>query len=148
MRIDVPPLRERQEDIQLLAEHFLLKYSTEMARPTPRLSEAARQSLQSYAWPGNVRELENLMERAAVLCRGQSVEPQLLPINDSPTPSTTPAGEQTTFENLLMNDHVEALEKRLITTALERSGDNKSAAARLLGVSERTLWYKLKKYEL
>ena len=148
VRIDVPPLRERQEDIQLLAEHFLLKYSTEMARPTPRLSEAARQSLQSYAWPGNVRELENLMERAAVLCRGQSVEPQLLPINDSPTPSTTPAGEQTTFENLLMNDHVEALEKRLITTALERSGDNKSAAARLLGVSERTLWYKLKKYEL
>jgi two-component system response regulator AtoC len=79
VRVDVPPLRERQEDIPLLAEHFLNKYSTELARPTPRLSEAALQSLQSYAWPGNVRELENLMERAAVLCRGQSVEPDLLP---------------------------------------------------------------------
>ena len=147
VRIDVPPLRERHEDIRLLAEYFLHKYSTELARPTPELSETALQSLLTYTWPGNVRELENLMERAAVLCRGQTVEPQLLPLNESPIQSSTPTGEATEFENLLMNDHVEALEKRLITAALERSGDNKSAAARLLGVSERTLWYKLKKYE-
>jgi two-component system response regulator AtoC len=147
VRIDVPPLRERKEDIQLLADHFLQKYSIEMARSTPRLSETAVQSLTSYSWPGNVRELENLMERAAVLCRSQTVDPQLLPLNESPTPETQ-AAEETEFENLLMNEHVETLEKRLITAALERSGDNKSAAARLLGISERTLWYKLKKYEL
>jgi two-component system response regulator AtoC len=149
VRIDVPPLRERREDIQLLAEHFLQQYSAELARPIPQLSEASLQGLMTYAWPGNVRELENLMERAAVLCRGQIIEPQLLPLTDAPTPATTPAADATTpFETLLLNDHVEALEKRLIKTALERSGDNKSAAARLLGVSERTLWYKLKKYEL
>ncbi len=149
VRIDVPPLRERQEDVQLLAEHFLQQYSTELARPTPRLSEASLQSLLSYAWPGNVRELENLMERAAVLCRSQIIEPQLLPLNQTPTPATTPIADETTaFETLLMNDHIEALERQLIKTALERSGDNKSAAARLLGVSERTLWYKLKKYGL
>jgi len=146
VRIDVPPLRERQEDIQLLAEHFLSKYSAELARPTPQLSDAALHSLLSYCWPGNVRELENLMERAAVLCRSRTVDTQLLPLNESPAPASTPTADESAFENLLLNDHVEALEKRLITAALERSGDNKSAAARLLGVSERTLWYKLKKY--
>jgi two-component system response regulator AtoC len=81
-----------------------------------------------------------------VLCRGDAIEPQLLPLNAHPAPATTEPVEATDFDNLLLSDHVEALEKRLIKTALEHSGDNKSAAARLLGVSERTLWYKLKKY--
>jgi two-component system response regulator AtoC len=148
VRIDVPPLRERRQDIQLLAEHFLHKYSSELARATPQLSEAALQSLLAYNWPGNVRELENLMERVAVLCRGRTIEPQLLPLNEAPAPAATPVADESIIESLLLNDHVEALEKRLIKEALERSGDNKSAAARLLGASERTLWYKLKKYEL
>jgi len=152
VRIDVPALRERREDIQLLAEYFLHKYSTELGRPVPRLTEAAVQNLLAYAWPGNVRELENLMERAAVLCRGKTIEPQHLPLDLTPAaaaPATVPATVGLTdSDSLLLDEHVEVLEKQLIRAALARSADNKSAASRLLGVSERTLWYKIKKYGL
>jgi two-component system response regulator AtoC len=152
VRVDVPPLRARREDIQLLAEHFLQKYSTELGRPVPHLTEAVTRCLLDYGWPGNVRELENLMERAAVLCRGQSVDPQLLPADMTAAaagPSTAPAaGGSVEFGSLLLDEHVDALEKQLIAAALARSGDNKSAASRLLGVSERTLWYKIKKHGL
>jgi len=152
VRVDVPSLRERHEDIQLLASHFLQKYSSELGRPVPRLSEAVMQSLLAYSWPGNVRELENIMERASVLCRGTMVDLQLLPpdmtaatVIPASAPSANGAGES---ESLVLESRVSALEKRLITAALERSDDNKSAASRLLGVSERTLWYKIKKYGL
>ena len=152
VRVDVPPLRERREDIQLLASHFLQKYSSELGRPVPNLTEAVMQSLLTYSWPGNVRELENLMERASVLCRGTTVDLQLLPpdmtaatVIPSSAPSASGAVES---ESLVLESQVFALEKRLITAALERSDDNKSAASRLLGVSERTLWYKIKKYGL
>jgi two-component system response regulator AtoC len=148
--VEVPPLRERREDIQLLAEHFLQKYSAELGRPVPRLSEAAAQNLLAYGWPGNVRELENIMERAAVLCRGKTIEPQHLPqdithASAAPSPAAGIIGAAE-FDSLLLDEHVETLEKQLIGAALERSDDNKSAASRLLGVSERTLWYKIKKY--
>lgn len=152
VRVDVPPLRERREDIQLLAEHFLHKYSTELGRPVPLLTEAVSRSLLAYTWPGNVRELENLMERAAVLCRGKSVDPHLLPADMTAaavkSTSAPAAREAEAFASLLLDEHVSALERQLITAALQRSGDNKSAASRLLGVSERTLWYKIKKYSL
>jgi two-component system response regulator AtoC len=148
--VEVPPLRERREDIQLLAEHFLQKYSAELGRPVPRLTEAAVQNLLGYGWPGNVRELENIMERAAVLCRGKTIEPQHLPQDithaaAAPLPAAGIIGAAE-FESLLLDEHVETLEKQLIGAALERCDDNKSAASRLLGVSERTLWYKIKKY--
>jgi two-component system response regulator AtoC len=152
VRVDVPPLRERREDIQLLAGHFLQKYSSELGRPVPRMTEAVMQGLLAYSWPGNVRELENLMERASVLCRGTTVDLQLLPpdmtaaaVIPSSAPSASGTGES---ESLVLEAQVSALEKRLITAALARSDDNKSAASRLLGVSERTLWYKIKKYGL
>jgi two-component system response regulator AtoC len=152
VRVDVPPLRERHEDIQLLASHFLQKYSSELGRPVPNLAEAVMQSLLTYSWPGNVRELENLMERASVLCRGTTVDLQLLPPDMTATtviPSSAPsASGAVESESLVLESQVSALEKRLITAALERSDDNKSAASRLLGVSERTLWYKIKKYGL
>jgi len=152
VRVDVPPLRERREDIALLAGHFLQKYSSELGRAVPRLTEAVTQSLLAYSWPGNVRELENLMERASVLCRGTTVDMHLLPPDMTaatmvaPTPAA--ASSPGEFQSLVLEEHVAALEQRLITAALERSGDNKSAASRLLGVSERTLWYKIKKYGL
>ena len=152
VRIDVPALRERREDIQLLAEHFLHKYSAELGRPMPALTEAAIQSLLAYSWPGNVRELENLMERAVVLCRGTTVESQHLPLDvvrgEAASPAKPGAPVVGDTDSLLLRDHVEAVEKRLIQAALERSEDNKSAASRLLGVSERALWYKIKKYGL
>jgi two-component system response regulator AtoC len=152
VRVDVPPLRERREDIQLLAGHFLQKYSSELGRQAPRLTEAVLQVLLAYPWPGNVRELENLMERASVLCRGTTIDVQLLPQDMTVAadvslaiPAASIPGES---ETLVLEEQVSALEKRLITAALVRSGDNKSAASRLLGVSERTLWYKIKKYGL
>jgi two-component system response regulator AtoC len=152
VRVDVPPLRERREDIQLLAGHFIQKYSSELGRQVPHMSEAVMRSLLAYSWPGNVRELENLMERASVLCRGTTVELQLLPPDMTAAtvvPSDVPgASIPEDSETLVLEENISALEKRLITSALERSGDNKSAASRLLGVSERTLWYKIKKYGL
>jgi two-component system response regulator AtoC len=136
----------------LLAGHFLQKYSSELGRQEPLLSEAVLQCLLAYAWPGNVRELENLMERASVLCRGTTIDMHLLPQDMTAAAVASSAVAEANIpeerETLVLEEQVSALEKRLITAALERSGDNKSAASRLLGVSERTLWYKIKKYGL
>lgn len=104
------------------------------------------QYLLAYRWPGNVRELENLMERAAVLCRGNVVDARQLPQDIVATVATAPAPAAAEPESLLLRPQVEALESRVIRAALARTGDNKSAASRLLGLSERALWYKLKKY--
>ena len=91
------------------------------------------------------------MERAAVLCRGKTIEPQHLPLDisrDTASPAMGNTDAIANAETLLLRDHVEAVEKSLIQTALVRSDDNKSAASRLLGISERALWYKIKKYGL
>jgi len=154
VRLDVPPLRARTEDIPLLAEHFLEKYSREMGRPPPHIAGETLQHLESYPWPGNIRELENMMERAAVLSRGSAVTPDQLPrevsgttVSAAPTrPGEAPSPERLALEPLALEPQVEALERGLIEAALRRTGDNKSAAARLLEISERSLWYKLKKY--
>lgn len=143
----LPPLRERLEDIPLLARYFLAKYSAELGCGTGSLSEAAYRALSTYAWPGNVRELENMMERAAVLSRGHPVEVGHLPLSltaATPAAAVTPAG--VVDEDLDMERQVEELERRLLHKALTQAGDNKAKAARLLKISERTLWYKLKKY--
>jgi len=151
VRVDVPLLRDRHGDIPLLAEHFLHKYARELGRPAPRLSAQALQRLEAYAWPGNVRELENLIERAVVLCRGDAIGPEHFPAElarpaAAPASVTAPAMPAPLPASLSMKTEVEALERRLIAAALERSEDNKAAAARLLEISERALWYKLKRY--
>ncbi len=148
VRVEVPPLRERGEDIPLLAQHFLEKYSRELGRRPPLLEPQTLERLAVYAWPGNIRELENMMERAAVLAQGDRVTPGQLPPEVSPRPATAaiPVSAEALPDNLSLEPQVEALEKRLIEEALRRTGDNKSAAARLLEISERSLWYKLKKY--
>jgi len=152
VRIDVPPLRERRQDIPQLAEHFLHKYALELGRGIPRLDPAALDCLLDYGWPGNVRELENIMERACVLCRGDRVTPEHLPPDifrrDTAPPGTAAAAAAREPESLALHPQIEALEKTLIETALERSGNNKAAAARLLEISERALWYKIKRYGL
>jgi len=151
VRIDVPLLRERPEDIPLLAEHFLTKYAAELGRPAPRLAGEALERLQAYHWPGNVRELENLMERAAVLCRGGEVTSALLPADvtqAAATPLTAAATPLDERQSLAMRPQVEGLEMTLIREALRRTDDNKAAAARLLEISERALWYRIKRYGL
>jgi two-component system response regulator AtoC len=144
--LHLPPLRERREDIPLLARHFLAKYGAQLGCGAGTLSEAAQRELQSYAWPGNVRELENMMERAAVLSRGAPVEVGHLPleITHGTPPAATPA--MAAEEDLDLEKQVAELEQRLLRKALAEAGDNKAKAARLLKISERTLWYKLKKY--
>ena len=149
VRVDVPRLRDRDGDMAILANHFLNKYSLELGRATPRLSPAALERLEAYSWPGNVRELENLMERAAVLCRDGEVDTSHLPAELSREARAAPQHAAPSLDGpLALKDRVETLERQLIEAALAHSDNNKAAAARLLGVSERTLWYKLKTYRM
>jgi two-component system response regulator AtoC len=143
-RIELPPLRERPEDVALLARSFLAKFCRELGRPIPALSDEAVRLLEGHRWPGNVRELRNLMERAAVLADGPTIDAaffrRLLPASERNETGELPVGLP-----LKLKEAVESFERRLIERALEATGDNKARAARLLGVSERTLWNKLKK---
>ena len=144
-RLEIPPLRERAEDVRPLAESFLARFGREFGKGTLRLSDDAISRLERYPWPGNVRELQNVMERAAVLSAssavvGEKLVAELLPPGQS---DGSPRADA-----LQLAPALEAAERTLVARALERSGGNKVEAARALGVSERTLWYKLKKYGL
>lgn len=144
--IQLPPLRERREDIAPLAQFFLRKFGEELGKGPLQVAETALPLVTQYDWPGNVRELRNLMERAAVLARGPLVDTDLVrvllpPASAEPAPA---AG----LESLALEPAVEEVERKLILRSLGASHDNKAEAARLLGVSERTLWYKLKRYGL
>jgi two-component system response regulator AtoC len=145
--IELPPLRKRKEDIAGLVEHFIAKHGHLTA--TTRLSPAALERLQGYAWPGNVRELENMVERALILSGGGLLEEQHFLLEPRtadalPKASALPAEGSKTAPPL--NQAVEDLEARLIDEALAQGEGNKAKAAALLGISERTLWYKMKKY--
>ena len=144
-QVHLPPLRERRGDISHLAAFFLARFCQELGKPVPALAPTTCQLLEQYPWPGNVRELQNVMERAAVLTSGPEIEAGffrlLLPQDDAMVPDA--AGETFALEPA-----VEELERKLILRALMVADDNKAQAARLLGVSERTLWYKLKRYGL
>jgi len=143
--IRLPPLRERREDVAHLADYFLRRFARELAREAPALTPEALRLLERHAWPGNVRELQNLMERVAVLAAGPEVDAgfftMLLSTGSERPPEEAPEG-------LALQPAVEELERKLILRALGAADDNKAEAARLLGISERTLWYKLKRYGL
>lgn len=145
--IELPPLRKRVDDIAGLVDHFIGKqgYST----TDTRLSAKALEQLVAYPWPGNVRELENMVERALILSGGGLLNEQhfLLPplvAEAKPTRSDLPVAGLDTATSL--NQAVEDLEAQLIDNALAMAAGNKAKAAALLEISERTLWYKLKKY--
>jgi two-component system response regulator AtoC len=153
VRVDVPLLRDRRDDIPLLVDYFINKYSVELSRTPPTLSPEALGMLETYAWPGNVRELENLIERAMVLCRGDVITTAHLPAELGTervpaTPAVDSGAKQMQGQSLALRPHVDELERRLIEAALESAGKNKAAAARLLEISERALWYKIKRYGL
>jgi two-component system response regulator AtoC len=142
--IPLPPLRDRREDIPALAASFLTSHALGGS-----LSPSALTCLQNYTWPGNVRELQNVIERAAVLSQNSPIEPRHLPqeMQASTQPVAT-SSDAPDFASLELVPAVDALEARMIAAALKKSGDNKSKAARLLDISERSLWYKLKKLNL
>ncbi|MBL0167150.1 MAG: sigma-54-dependent Fis family transcriptional regulator [Propionivibrio sp.] len=145
--IELPPLRKRVEDIAGLVEHFIGKHGH--STTDTRLSAKALEQLVAYPWPGNVRELENMVERALILSGGGLLNEQhfLLPplvAEAKPTRSDLPVAGLDTATSL--NQAVEDLEAQLIDNALAMAAGNKAKAAALLEISERTLWYKLKKY--
>jgi two-component system response regulator FlrC len=131
----VPPLRERRGDVEVLAEHFLRRFAA--GRPLV-LSPAAREWLRTRAWPGNIRELEHTLERAALLARGTTIEPTDLEDRD-PLPPRLALGS---LAGLTLRE----MERRLILDTLKRTNDNRTHAARLLGISIRTLRNKLSEY--
>ncbi|MEE9422674.1 MAG: sigma-54 dependent transcriptional regulator [Gammaproteobacteria bacterium] len=146
--IELPPLRQRCSDIRLLAEYFLNLHTTDMGFPFAGLTPNALTSLERYSWPGNVRELENMMERAAVLSRGAPVDIQHLPADSFSNAKLASFDVATDRSELRLQPRIELLEKHLIEQALQYADGNKAKAARKLEISERSLWYKLKKYQL
>ena len=133
--IDIPPLRERKEDIPALVSHFLKKYGV----GNEKFSPEAESTLMKYTFPGNVRELEHIVQRVLALSRGH-----ILSVRDLP--------EEVRFHQALetgtLSRHLEAVEKEMLLTALERNDWVQTRAAQFLGISERVLRYKLKKYNL
>ncbi len=145
----VPPLRERREDIPKLAQHFLENITGKSGLPKPKLSNDAITALKQYLFPGNVRELENILERAIALFDGDIIESTDLNLPDlvsppSPSPSSKPQDQiQGSLENYL-----EEIEKQAISEALEQNKWNKTATAKQLGLTFRSLRYRLKKLGL
>ncbi len=143
--MSIPPLRERREDISPLIDHFLKKYAEENGREIMGLSSEAQDVLLKYDYPGNVRELENIIERAVVVAREEVISLADLPFRELSKSGSE--GRKETEEGLLRNS-IEELERKLIREAMEKAGDHQTRAAELLGISERMLRYKLKKYGL
>jgi two-component system NtrC family response regulator len=142
--MSIPPLRERKEDIPILINHFLKRYAEENGKEIAGLSSEAQDVLLKYDYPGNVRELENIIERAVVIAREDVISVEDLPFSESMEETT----ESRKAEEGLLRGSIEELEKKLIVEAMEKAGDHQIRAAELLGISERMLRYKLKKYGL
>jgi transcriptional regulator with GAF, ATPase, and Fis domain len=142
----LPPLRERQQDILLLVDAFLKELGATLPRPAAGLSRDAKERLLAYAWPGNVRELRNAVERALILCDGSLITSEHLPIALEPPP---PARAAPGVLDLPAGGvDLDAIERDLVTKALERSGQNKSKAAKLLGLTRAQLYSRLEKHGL
>ena len=136
--LDIPPLRERKEDIPFLAEHFVKKLSKDIGSPVTSISEKAIDRLLQYHWPGNVRELENVMERSIVLSSGPVLEAEDIKLDLAPR-SRALAVDSFLPEGMTLDEH----EQSLIREALKRANGNKSQAARLLGLTRNALRYRL-----
>jgi DNA-binding NtrC family response regulator len=139
--IEIPPLRDRPEDILPIAEHFLKKFAHSMGRRVEAFSPAACDLLLRYPWPGNVRELANAVERALVVCHEGDIEPRYLPITTRNGVSAVDAGGQ---EDLSL----QALEHRHIRRVLEQADFNVTHAAKTLGIDRVTLYNKMRKYSI
>jgi two-component system NtrC family response regulator len=144
--MEIPPLRNRKEDLPLLIDHFLKRFARENAKPMEGVSAEARDLLLKYDYPGNIRELENIMERAVVMTRGTLIARRDLPFAHAAPASSAP--KETPAAPLTLKAALENLEYRMIVDALQSTGQHQSRAAEKLGISERMLRYKLKKYQL
>ena len=139
VRLEVPPLRDRKEDIPLLAMHFLNKYSEENKKNIEGFTNSARSALFNYEWPGNIRELGNCIESAVVMCRGNLIDLNDLPVNISRSPKT----DEITIP---LGSTMEEAEKLIITSTLAWCGGNKTKTADVLGLGRKTVQRKLEEY--
>jgi transcriptional regulator with PAS, ATPase and Fis domain len=137
----LPPLRERREDVPSLAQNFL-----ETAPKSAEISPMALQTLMGFNWPGNVRELKNVIERAAVMAENGVIDRQHLPVQVSG--GLVGQAMQDVSEQANLDDRLAEIEKRLIIDALIRADGVQVKAAQILGVKERSLWHRVKKYEI
>jgi two-component system response regulator PilR (NtrC family) len=148
IQVDVPPLRERMPDLPLLAEHFLQKLAAHWGAPALTLAPEALTQLMGYRFPGNVRELENILERAATLSEGETIQAEDLRLPETGTPHQAPQESRVEPEAKAegqLEDYLSNKEKEVIMHALEQTRWNKTAAAKRLGISFRQLRYRLKK---
>jgi DNA-binding NtrC family response regulator len=173
IEVHVPPLRDRADDIQRLAEHFLQLYAEKYNRPVTSISQSAYEHLFAYRWPGNVRELQNALERAVLLVKGNSIDVDHLPFAHkeiavavaaqggapAPPPPPHPASIEELGraivallpdprEGAMADDVFKRLESIVVGAALDRTGGNKQAAAQMLGVYRPRLYSMLRKYNL
>ena len=139
--MEIPPLRDRKEDIPGLADFFLKRFAHSNGKGDLKISPEAMGYLVRYAYPGNVRELENIVERAVVICQDSVIGPKDLPFRDN-----APLPPQSLQEKGTLKENLENLELRLVAQALDTCGGHQTRAAQQLGISERMLRYKLKKY--
>jgi DNA-binding NtrC family response regulator len=140
--IELPPLRERRDDIPALVEHFLRKHAQRVGRRFDGVADGVVQALQQYEWPGNVRELENTIERAVVLSSGPMVTAQSISVLGAATSANTG------LPSLRLRQNIEWVEKETIRRALDSSKGVKKDAAELMGISQRALSYYLAKYRI
>lgn len=141
--IEIPPLRERRDDIPLLAESFLAEIARKRSEPQKKLSSDAASQLQEYSWPGNVRELENAIERAVILASNGTIQPGALPDKIRQRKS-----EPLITDKAVRNPSLEAIERAYILWVLGSEGGNKSRAAEVLGIDASTLHRKLSRFEI
>jgi two-component system response regulator PilR (NtrC family) len=146
--IYLPPLRERKEDIPVIAHHFLAKYSEENRKPGLEITAAALDLLMEYDWPGNVRELENVIERAVVLATGPRIDTDLIPDNVRSSPRFHIPRFVVPPEGISFKDVITNVEKRLIEETLEAAGGVQKKAAELLKIKPTTLNEMIKRYEI
>jgi two-component system response regulator PilR (NtrC family) len=153
--IALPPLRERREDVPLLAEYFLVKYADQMDKAVTAISHEALDALVQYEWPGNIRELENVIERAVALETTPAILPDSLPPSvrhDAPrfasATASTAGPEALPPSGFDLEAHVKQIERGYIAEALKRAGGVQVKAAELLGMSFRSFRYYVKKYNL
>lgn len=141
--IEIPPLNQRTEDIEILIKHFLAQFSESYKIIAPKFSKQTLKSLRAYSWPGNIRELRNLCERLSILLSGQTIEPENLPHEFT---SNLIASGDSIFILPEKGIDLDDLEADMIHQALIRTNGNRSKSARLLGLSRDTLLYRIKKY--
>lgn len=141
--IELPPLRERIEDVPLLAEEFLRQFNREHRKAVQGVADDCLKSLKAHSWPGNVRELRNVIERAVILCRSS-----MLSLNDLPIGMGDQAGAGTAIDfTIRLGVSLKEVEAELILRTLASVGGNKARAARILGVARRSIYNLLERHK-